>query len=662
MLNKLLDILSVREQKSGTSTKSALFIVSLFTLIYNLCFFNRFFPFSEGWYTFLAQNLSDGLVLYRDIPFVLPPVYPLFVKCFISIFGESLIYLRILGLVNIVLISQFTFLLYKQFFNNKTAAVSTMFTMVLFSASIVFMSYDYYPFYIMLATAGAWLLVKSVNNFTQGKAFAVYGILAGILAALAFLTRQNSGMFTMALPIAAACFIALCRGGFRQALRIAIPYVAGSAFVFAVLAGWLIRNDALNQFIQQVFFSAASSKGSLLVILFGWMGHLDFPLNRVVGASFALGLIAFLPQILNVFNKSAFASRLYARIKQYKAPAVLGKLSAPFKELFKILNKEPSLCVIFAAAVICVLLAFFAQVKFGKPLFREVLFVTLSVVLNALLILIIAAAGIFKNKLAAINDRYGKKLYPRFVILAFSFALIWGIGTSYAAASYGTYLFTGLILGYILSKYSGHKFLLNAVLIILFILPCGYFAKEKAQNIYDWHGLGGDSITESKYTIDNKYLKGIYTSKKKKQIIQTIVPAIQKYTDGDDKIFVFSQIPIFYTLSQRKAMTNTVVNWFDVCPDDWARKDKEIIKNNPPKIILYDYMGEEVINIHETLFRNGKRSAQREILEMFDEFVDDGLYIIVLNPKIPVSHNMRLLVRKDVYDAQKHNGVNEIWY
>src|SRR5262249_52748544 len=55
---------------------AGLFAVWLPLLAYNLLFFNRYLPLTEGWFSLYARLIRDGQTPYRDFCLFLPPLYP----------------------------------------------------------------------------------------------------------------------------------------------------------------------------------------------------------------------------------------------------------------------------------------------------------------------------------------------------------------------------------------------------------------------------------------------------------------------------------------------------------------------------------------------------------------------------------------------------------
>ena len=85
------------------------------------------------------------------------------------------------------------------------------------------------------------------------------------------------------------------------------------------------------------------------------------------------------------------------------------------------------------------------------------------------------------------------------------------------------------------------------------------------------------------------------------------------------------------------------VHWFDFLSDNKAIRDAELIRNNPPKIIVNLELPEDVWQAHEILFRGGKKLGQREILNVINALtIQSGKYR--LEARIPVPNDCILKV------------------
>ena len=84
-------------------------IIQVVVLVYNLCFYNKYYPIVEGWYSVYAEHILRGKIPYIDFHFILPPVYPYFLTAVIQVVGHDILSLRLVGILIVLLFSTFLY-------------------------------------------------------------------------------------------------------------------------------------------------------------------------------------------------------------------------------------------------------------------------------------------------------------------------------------------------------------------------------------------------------------------------------------------------------------------------------------------------------------------------------------------------------------------------
>ena len=107
-----------------------------------------------------------------------------------------------------------------------------------------------------------------------------------------------------------------------------------------------------------------------------------------------------------------------------------------------------------------------------------------------------------------------------------------------------------------------------------------------------------------------------------------IVNYINTYTTPEDKLFQFANIPLFNVLTKRASSGDAPITWFDVCPDEMAKKVAIQLKEDPPKMIIWHSMNKENWAIAEEYFRGGARSGQRDIQRFYNTYVKDHYLLL----------------------------------
>lgn len=143
---------------------------------------------------------------------------------------------------------------------------------------------------------------------------------------------------------------------------------------------------------------------------------------------------------------------------------------------------------------------------------------------------------------------------------------------------------------------------------------------EKQVVAYTWHrwdsiGLGIDNVNYVYSTVDG--LEGYKLDLETEIAYETIVNLINEYTDEEDIVYQFPNVPLFNVLTERKIGTYDPIHYFDVCPDEIAIADAGYLVSNPPKMVIWCEFGEGLWDFHEAYFRDGNPSGQRAIRDFY---------------------------------------------
>lgn len=634
--------------------------IFLYVLIYNLPFFNRFYVISEGWYTSLVYFINSGEVLYRDIHWVLPPVYVYIIKFFVDIFGYSIISLRILGLFVVFGIGCFLYLVMRFFFTRLGSLVGVLSVLSCFESMIAFLGYDYYPVFLLFSLISCFLIMKAFFYLATNNQCTYFLLVfcGGCFSTLAIFTRQNSGFFCMVLLFLGLFIVLYKNNSVLRTIILATPYCLGVIFVCSIIACSLIYNNSLMAFVQQAIFQAPAGKGGIAVALFQWFSYVNYYDAAIYGIRI-LGVLAGLKimkvisyyRLLDKVCKIIIASPLFLQVKYFSTKVFF---SLPLEDhrvywdrvnrnrVHYFFNKTPSI-LLYCLPLLCICfiyLGFFTDVSPHRPIYNENKLMYFMVVFNIIFIFFLY------NKLSVDKKNYQNSLL--FIYSLYSFGLIWGAGSSGGISCFGSIgvltLFFAFMCHYI--EINFNKYFIIITIVILVVIPSGYYSHMKSKQLYSWWMLDSGPLKEAKYTFEHPLLWGLYTTKKNKVNINSILECIEKNTKSDDKIFTFPQIPIFYVLAQRnRPQTNALVHWFDACHDSWIDNDIEILRKSPPKMFIIDNMDKAIYEGHEIAFRGGKKSAQRRMLRAIHDIIADKQYIRVGRMFFSSEHTIELWMR-----------------
>ena len=101
-----------------------------------------------------------------------------------------------------------------------------------------------------------------------------------------------------------------------------------------------------------------------------------------------------------------------------------------------------------------------------------------------------------------------------------------------------------------------------------------------------------------------------------------ITNLINKYCSAsEDKVFQFSNIPLFNVLTRKEIPSYVPITWFDVCPDTLAELVSRQLYEERPKMVVWNNMDRNNWDILERVFRDGKKSGQRQILKFYNDVI-----------------------------------------
>jgi hypothetical protein len=247
--------------------------------------------------------------------------------------------------------------------------------------------------------------------------------------------------------------------------------------------------------------------------------------------------------------------------------------------------------------------------NFGRQGINIIIVVAIAVPL--IYILISLLSYVFKKP-------FNKKIFLfSFVALGF----IYGTGASAGVTEVGA--FFGFCLSVALMLYSRSIFGLGKIFIVFFCISfCLMLVETKYERPYFWWNITSPDIrSQLQTTVNLPLLRGMYMPADNIKLLEEVSAEISAGSKPGESVLVFPNTPIFYLLTDRKSPGKAPIHWFDVLTDQMAIKEAEAIRENPPKVIVYLDLGPSVWQAHELLFRNGKPSGQRKIVEAFMDVI-----------------------------------------
>ena len=576
------------QKLANNSNKLYLMIPVLTILTYNLIYFNKYYPITEGWFSTYAWLINHGQFPYKDFYFFLTPLYLITMSIFMKLFGYSILYLRIFGIGIILLLTYFLYKNIEIIFGTTIAAFVTVVGMIYYQSGVAHVAYDFTQFVALYGLIQSYFLLKYVNCLNAKKNAKIRWVfLGGVFAGLTFLTKQSNGLMMATIPLVGLLFLVFSKRK-NKFLKIGAYYLLGLAAPVIVISFWLLSNAAFSQFENQVFFNAISAKGGLSQIFFGWIMAMWNP-------NFIIRLV----EILFIITIFGYWKYLFKKTKETK-------------------NNVSNLIMVFASLIMFFLVIFSLSGRVTKlsllSEFGASGIGNITIAAISISIVIIITAVVFSLLKKPIN----KSL----VLLSFvSLGFIYGNGTSAGLGENGAFIGFCLFVA-LLMKYKSF-FNLGKIFIIIFCIGLSLqYIEIKYERPYYWWNVTSPDIRSNLYTTNKlSILHGLYTSSDNIKLLEEVSEEIKTSSTADDSILTFPNIPIFYLLTNRFPPGKTTVHWFDFLPDQLALKEAEAIRKNPPKVVVYLDLGTSVWEAHESLFRDGNLSGQRKIVEAFTNVI-----------------------------------------
>ena len=590
---------------------SSWLLLTLITiLIYNLIWFNRFLPLTEGWFSTYAQLILSGKLPYRDFYLFLPPLYPLTIAGIMAIFGPQLIVLRIVGIGLILVMSGTLYALLARFFSQRIAAAVTAVTIIYYQSGAAHISYDFTQFVSTYSLLSVYFFIQYYDRCrlttlldSSWTKHTGHLLLSGVFGALTLWTKQSNGSFILCFIVLGIILVTLPVS--RQwMLKTVIGFHIGVALISIPLLSWLAWHGLLSDFYQQIVTGAIQAKGSLSQVLFAWVKEL--------------------------FSKQYFHQLWHL---------LIGLLTLGYWRLLLGMQREPIVrdwkkewyyLPFFMALILTLFVPIFLPALINKLQIIALkashnLFVLASI--TPLLLLIQYILG-------------PRQSSPEIMLSILALGFIFGCGTSPSISENGAFMGFALFLCHVLSSKSFFQLGRVAFLTLSLILVI-FFAEKKYTTPYAWWYLQTPGIQEANSFVDLPRLKGLHLPTSTISILETVDRIVQNNSSPGDEILAFPHMPLFYLVENRLNNIRAIVHWPDFLPDSIAHQEATRIQNHPPKIIIYAELPEVVWTMHEHLFRHNQQSGQRDIISTIHHLTHTQ-YSIQAN--IPVSKEVSLYV------------------
>lgn len=601
MKNRLKEIILDKKLIDSRINLIGILATMVVSIVFAMFLCNKSMPLAEGWYDYYARKMNEGCKVYEDFEYLFTPFYITFIAGFVKVFGESIIFMRILGVAVFTTIAVIIYLIMKQCFSISASVFAALTGVFYLQSEVYSVFYDYVRFMDIFSYLSILFMIYAVKKWISGDKEKIYTILWGVFSSLFVLVKQNMGLIYVAFSLIflIACLLYL-HFNIKDIAKKTGTYLI-SCIVPVILTFIVIYFVSdLSLFLNSTLFGATEAKGGMSAILFNWIiNGKDFFLMYFFEAICAVMLLVIAYRISSE-NKKDEKINYIIFIAGYLA-IFIGVL-----------------CVLYSR-------------KIGER-FSQIKSVDVYLIFLIQFILLILLAVVFIIELIKGTNKY-KKYLPFFAILGAFFAISYGAGTSgglsVGESALGVSLLVCLFYDCIKSK-------IGIIIRVGVIFGCVYFSMRNIgyKMVYPcmWWGIDSMSLYDCTEKTDIEKLKGIKVSKSEKELYEGIVDIIQEYTEKDDSIYCFPFIPLFYCLSDRDDPgVFAKVQWFDVSTNESVINDIEVIRESKPKVILIYNLNESTYYGHESSFNLGEVSGTRKMRDFLYEFVYTNSYRYIDN-------------------------------
>lgn len=701
-----------------------LYMMLLFvsTLCFALLYFNRAATDWEGPDNFCAILMKNGEMIYKDFFYYIPPVYIL--RCLLTwfLFNGEILPLRFLGIAERVILFVIIYRILIRWFKPYISYIACLLGFLLYN-SLTFNSYGDYTQYAQIFVALSVLCViyfDEQNEKSENKACGWLAV-ASFFLVQSVMSKQSIGAGSVVFMFLGLVIYFILRKTGKRTWKYLLAVIVGTVVGILPYIIWLGANGALWDFINQVFLLSLNSKGltstetstaevTLLGRVFGAIFNID-------SLGFDIAMTVFMVQRL-IRNK-VNSSRKYFEILEY----VSGICAVIFacrildiglvaNNVFNTLVYLGTINLLIYAALLVLLLAVgwfisYHLFAFNKSEKERTMITVISI---GIFISWIAMSCIPTEEVQGILDSFSLgTTIPGFYELFFHLGNVvllveiirWFVFKRFRYSAAFLFYVAALDANAVISLIGGGSATFSAngslfVVPLAICIICSVSFKKVGWNKqaegtvfglavvsvlilsavtmgqhlrvpYTWYGWTSEPITDAtSYTIDHDRYTGMLVSKKTKMTLEEVTKLIiENSTSEDDFVFTFPGGKIYNILSERTNMPTKVVYYmFDVCPDNYAIADAEILKEDMPEIIVWKDLGEEVWEEFENNYRNGGELGQRAIQKWFESVKDTEYTLVgqIYNESVYVINDGREINYKSfISEEEMYSNIDEVY-
>lgn len=636
------------------------FIGVLIQLIYIQCLA----PPQLGWWNYYAWRISKGDLLYKDIFCFLQPYYVWIMSFLYHLFGNKLFLYQIVGLILRSLEIIMIFLTVRRFTSDKISLFATIFGMMITVSYLSDFPLDCNQLIRFYTVASAFMLIQAINTDISKRQY-LFLLLSGFFCGMFWMSKQTAiGLIIFAMIGIFLLF--LKQKGTKCALKKLLIFISGILVCSVPGYAYLFKTKSFTSYVW-CLRNSVSVKGSfwgiftrigkyqvhifeicIALLIFIWILKLqeyNLKLTNIYIDSILKEFAYLFIVIFALFRIQHIVetSRGYSISFSYELLLILLYIGCRFvirilessnnlkSKVFNYISKIKSMkyydFIIVTVGVI-LLVFIIGFVYHANYSIKEDLYYSLglfnikrgivNIIFWCMLLVVILQTIQFINNIPILG---GMQCY---IMTAFSMCLCGLSLVSSVIEEIFMLPVATIFIVLIINRKAISKIYANVFVVGITIMLLITTVIQKQVVPYSWHcwnciGLGRDNVSYVDSKIDG--LQGYVLDSDTEEAFENIVKLIEKHTTSSDTVYEFPFITIFNVLTERSLGTYSPVHYFDVCPDVIAEKDAELLKENPPKMVIWCEFGDDLWNFHEDYFRDGNVSGQQKIRDFYNDYV-----------------------------------------
>lgn len=554
--------------------KGLLVVLFVFSL-WSVLVFNKIAPVQEGWYEVYSDMILSGKKPYVDYELLYFPTYTYFFSMIVAIFGPKLIVMRVVGAVIFVTTGVLIYKICSLILPKWIAIMSSIVGLFYSIIDEFYCSYDIHELTFLFFLASLYLLLRGI--LTEGQLGKLASFLfSGIFCSMVIFLKPQCGLIYMSAVI-----------------LLTILYKLFSNRKFVV--DW--RLFLIGLLIPAVLFVALLAAYGMLVPFYNSAFNYS-----AKGDSFI--------SILFTFTKS-FATPLFSIL----IISVILCVDYCRRREDAVANDSKKNAVLITISVVAILLSvFFIQAisnAFTIP-YGFTRRVACTVALMGIILLTTLLFRMIYYRRDASFDNTRSLLVLTCVIG--SLAMIWGAGTSGQICALFEPLLLASLIGFALvefNHYVKYKKVMVIITVFVALLLLTTSVSLKTTNPYRWWGQAEAPYYDCTYTSEYDYFDGIYMSYENKEMYDDFKKQAELYLTDGDEMYCYSNNQVFYHLAGIVPTVYSPICFFDVSSEDAIKKDVQYLRDNHPKMIVFEDSGTSAIEYSEGEY--GDKSGHWEL-------------------------------------------------